>query len=750
MTGSGKTGLCISLLEEAALDNIPALIIDPKGDMGNIILNFPENRPEDFEPWMDEGKAARKGVTIADLAVATSTKRKTQLADHGITPERMRRLKDGAEVTIYTPGSSAGVGLNVLGSLAVPDLDWDTEAEIIRDEIEGFVSSLLVLAGIDSDPVSGPEHILLSTIIETWWKRGKDLDLPTLIGQIPDPPFRKLGVFELDTFLPTKKRMALALQLNTLLASPSFASWLKGEPLSIESLIGKSEKTKCAVVYMAHLTDQERQFMVTLLLSKLVTWIRSQPGSGELRALVYMDEAFGYAPPTAEPPSKKPIMTILKQARAFGVGMVLVTQNPVDLDYKAMSNAGTWVVGRLQTENDKKRILEGMQSMSTSETTIDLDARISNLEKRQFILYTAKGSKQTLFKRRRSMCYRPGPLTRDQVGVLMNDRKASMPKDDPLPVQMLPESGGVPTATPAPTVADGVDVMYVGPAATWADDVGVDPTGTNLAPAVAATVRLLYDDTRAGVDHSETYEAVIYPIDGVVDIADVTSVDYDEDDFRREPPAGVSYEPTDAKLQNKTFWSGLQSDLKSHLVTHRKVEVMHCPPLKLYSRVGESTADFRRRCEHAADDAADTAMAKLIDRYGARIERVKDQISSADARVRELSGEAAVKQQDELLMGAGDLLGALMGGKKSSNPLGKAASRRSASRKAEARVEAAQTKLSAKQQDLIELEDELSVSLTEIADEHHAMTDSVETVAIPLEKTDIRIADLKLVWIPVS
>ncbi len=750
MTGSGKTGLGVNLLEEALINGIPTLILDPKGDMGNIMLTFPDCTPEDFEPWIDEGKAARKGVTPGELAAATAAKRKAQLLEHGISPERMHRLKEGAEVTIYTPGSSAGVGLNVLGSLVAPSLDWGTQAEIIRDEIEGFVSSLLVLASVNSDPVSGPEHILLSRIIETWWRQGKDLDLATLIGQIPNPPFRKLGVFELDAFLPSKKRMALALQLNTLLASPSFASWLEGEPLSIERLIGESDKTKCAVVYMAHLTDQERQFMVTLLLSKLVTWIRGQPGSRELRALVYMDEAFGYAPPTAEPPSKKPIMTILKQARAFGVGLVLVTQNPVDLDYKAMSNAGTWIVGRLQTDNDKKRILEGMRSLPTSEAIINLDERISSLEKRQFIMHTAKHSSQTLFKRRRSMCFRPGPLTRDQVTFLMRDRKASTHDVAPIGAETAAKPNAAPVLVVAPAVAEGVDVVYLDPAAAWAGDIGVDPTGANLAPAVAATVQLLYDDNRAGVSHSETYEAVIYPIDGVVDVADVASVDHDDRDFKPEPPDAASYQETDVKLQNKTFWTGLQSDLKSYLVAHRKVEVMHCPPLKLYSRVGESEGEFRTRCQSAADGAADEAMAKLTDRYRARIERVKTQISSADARVRELSGVAAAKQQDELMMGAGDLLGALMGGRKSSNPLGKAASRRSASRKAHSRVESAESKLSAKQRDLADLEDELAESVAEIADEHDAMIDSFTSVTIGLERTDIRVADLKLVWVPVD
>jgi hypothetical protein len=508
MTGSGKTGLGVNMLEEALLGGTPTLILDPKGDMGNILLNFPDSTPDDLEPWMDAGKARRKGATVRDLAAKESAERQADLAGDGITPERIARLRDNTEFKIYTPGSSIGVPINVLGSLKAPDLDWQDSAEIIRDEIEGLVSSILVLAGIKSDPVSGPEHILIATIIETWWRQGKDLDLATLVGQIPKPPFRKLGVFDLEMFFPEKQRLSLALQLNSLLASPSMASWLEGEPLDIENLLGTGGKTPCAIIYMAHLNEKERQFVVTLLLSKVVTWMRSKPGTSELSALIYMDEAFGYAPPSAEPPSKKPILTILKQARAFGVGLVLVTQNPVDLDYKAMSNAGTWIVGRLQTENDRRRIIDGI-----SGGLPDLDTRISNLEKRQFILHLAKKNTQTVLHRRHSMCYRFGPFTRQQVAALMEPHKRDVAKtpaaQEPAPVAEV-GAADAPAAI-APPVADGIETVYLDPAAPWVADLGADPTGTSFAPAAAVTVQLLYDETRANVSHNETYEAVIFP-----------------------------------------------------------------------------------------------------------------------------------------------------------------------------------------------------------------------------------------------
>ena len=756
MTGSGKTGLGVNILEEAALSEIPTLILDPKGDMGNIMLNFPESTPQDLEPWMDEAKAKRKGKTAAELATRESAERREDLASHGITPERIARLRDNTEFKIYTPGSSAGIGINVLGSMKAPDLDWSVNAETIRDEIEGLVSSILVLAGIDSDPVSGPEHILISMIVETWWRQGKDLDLATLVGQIPKPPFRKLGVFDLEMFFSAKDRMKLALQLNTLLASPSMASWLEGEPLDIESMLGGKGKTPCAIIYMAHLNETERQFVVTLLLSKLVTWMRSRPGSGELGTLVYMDECFGYVPPSAEPPSKKPILTILKQARAFGVGLVLVTQNPVDIDYKAMSNAGTWIVGRLQTENDKRRVLDGIRGGLP-----DLSERISNLQKRQFLMYQAKKSTQVFLFRRHSMCYRFGPFTRAQVTDLMAEYKSSTARA-PLAGAAV-ETGAALAATPAapaevpesavaiaPSVAAGIAVSYLDPAAPWARSLDMDPTGTCLAPAAAVTVQLLFDDTRAAVNHTEAWEAVIFPLDGMIDVEDVRAVDHDERDFIVEAPAGASYQLGNTKLQNKTFWTSLQSDLKNFLVSNRRIEVFKCPPLKLYSRVGESEESFVARCREAADNAADVKIAKLRTQYARRIDRLQSQISTADARVRELEVDASSRTQSEIMTGIGDLLGAVLSGKFGSSSIGKAASRRTASRKAKARLETAQLKLDAKQQDLAELEEELEDALVAIADQHDAMVDDRETLDIGLEKTDIRVAEARLVWVPVA
>ena len=766
MTGSGKTGLGITILEEVLLNDIPCLIIDPKGDMGNLLLNFPEFDPSAFLPWVDEAEANRQGVTPDELAAAAATSWKDGLAGSGISPERMAKLRDGTEMTIYTPGSGAGVGLNVLGSMKAPAIDWETQGELISDEIEAFVSSLLSLASVEADPVSSPEHILISTIISTFWREGRDLDLATLVGQVPKPPFRKLGVFDIDSFFPEKDRMALAMKLNGLLASPSFAAWLEGSPLDVGEMLTGGEKVKSAIVYLTHLSEAERLFVVTLLLSKVVSWFRAQSGTSDLRALIYMDEVFGFAPPTAEPPSKKPILTILKQARAHGVGMILSTQNPVDLDYKAMSNAGTWMVGRLQTENDKKRILEGIASATGAVDVGTYDKLISDLEKRQFLMTMAKASEPTLFGTRWAMSYLAGPMTRDQVAALMKGRAAAAqtPNAEPAarPLTADPASVGAPRTEPVatadtigheevpvmPTVAEGVATVYLDPAAAWAGEVGADPTGARLTAAVAATVSLTYDDTKAAVSHQEAFEAVVFPLAPVLVPDSVKEVDHDARDFRPDAPQGAAYVLPEPKIDTKSYWSALGTDLTNHLVGARTMTVFKNAPLKLYSRPGESREDFAARSTTSAEAAVDEAIAKLRDKHAARLERARAALAKAENRVADLETTAGSKQTEELLSGAGDIIGVLFGGKTRSNPLGQAARRRSAASQARARAENAKATLTEDQVELETLKADLEDEVANLEDEFAAKSESIEEVEIPLEKSDVRVVELKLVWIP--
>lgn len=757
MTGSGKTGLGLIILEEALLQNIPALIIDPKGDMGNLLLNFPDFEASDFRPWIDEGEAQRKGGDPDSYATSQAELWQNGLAGWDITPERMRTLKSGSETTIYTPGSNNGVPLNVVGNLTPPGLSWDTHAEVLRDEIEAFVSSLLLLAGIEADPISSPEHILLSTIIERAWQAGQTLDLAALIGQIQTPPIRKLGVFEIDTFFPPKDRMKLAMKINGLIASPSFSSWLEGDPIDMDELLYTSEgKPRAAVINIAHLSDTERQFIVTLLFSKLVTWMRKQQGSSELRALAYMDEVFGFCPPTAEPPSKKPILTLLKQARAFGVGLLLSTQNPVDLDYKAMSNAGTWMVGRLQTERDKARIVEALKSASGDVDVKMFDQLISNLGKREFLLHSTRSSQPTVFTTRWAMSYLAGPLSRNQIASLTKDDPARRAKPVSTPSEPSSTEASAPAAIDegevplAPIVADGVAVYYLDPAAPWAEKVGATPSSKDLHAALVARVNLTFDDRYAELNHTEEWEAVFTPLSSRFDPAEATVVDYDNRDFAVVEPQGASYHLPELDLKSKQTFIRAEADLKEWLARNQTVEIFRNTELKVYSRIGETEDEFKKRCADAADDGADNAIAGLKKKYATKIKTVRNQLSAAERRVQDLSGDVAASKQNEMLSGAGDLLSAVLGGRRRSSSLRGVASRRAATRKTQGRLETAQSKVDEKVSDLLAIEDDLEIDVLDIAGEWEDKAAAIEPMEVPLEKTDIKVDDLAVLWLPIA
>ena len=419
MTGSGKTGLGIVLIEEVLRAGLPALLIDPKGDLTNLCLTFPELATDRFPP-MDRRRPGQGGrrVTPDEFAAQQSKLWTEGLAGWGIGPADIAALRDATDFTIYTPGLTIRRRRST-SSARSRCRPTSSDAEVVGDEIEGYVSGLLGLVGIEADPLSSREHILLSNLIAHSWNDGQALDLPALVGMIARPADPQARRVRARPVLPTRDRMALAMRLNGLLASPSFASWGLGPPLDIQSLLYTADgKGRCAIVTTAHLSDEERQFVTSLVLSKLVTWMRRQSGTTDLRALVYMDEVAGYLPPTANPPTKKPIMLLMKQARAFGVGVVLTTQNPVDVDYKALSNAGTWMIGRLQTDRDKQRLLDGMSAAAGGVDVAALGDTISGLGKREFVLRRAGKDHPEVFTTRWAMSYLRGPLTRDQIDML--------------------------------------------------------------------------------------------------------------------------------------------------------------------------------------------------------------------------------------------------------------------------------------------------------------------------------------------
>ena len=751
MTGSGKTGLGIDLLEDALLQGIPCLVIDPKGDMGNLLLTFPELRPADFRPWIEEAEASRQGISPDELAANTAQTWRDGLARSGITPERISRLRQAAGFTIYTPGSSAGVPLNLIGSLRAPESSDDIEA--LRDEVEGFTSGLLGLIGVDADPLASPEHILISNLVERSWSAGQDLDLAALLGQIQDPPMRKLGVLDLDSFYSAKDRASLALKLNGLLASPSFASWNQGRALDIDSMLVAAGKPQAAIVSVSHLSEAERMFVVTMILSKMVTWIRRQSGTGDLRALIYMDEVFGYVPPTAVPPAKKPILTILKQARAHGVGMVLSTQNPVDVDYKALSNAGTWMIGRLQTERDKARLLDGMTSATGEIDRSAIDATISALDKRQFLLHSTRANEPVRFGTRWAMSYLAGPLTRDQIKRLMGDQTVT---------DATAQGSADPTQPPAPELADDetlvapevaadAQVYYLDMAAPWAAEVGAVPGGTRLTPSLVARVQMLFDDTKADLRETVEWEAFV-PV-GSADVAwaDAIAVDYDSRDLRREAPEGAAYVLTDAPISNKTWFRSATADLKNHLHREQSVTLQANRELKLYSRIDETPEAFAQRCQEAADEGKDEETAKIRDKLAGKIDTIEAAIAKYEDRIEELQSDVKNRRNQDLISIGSSVLGSILGGRNSASTIarsaGRAATRGSSSAQ---RIRTIENRIDEKNLAIEDLEEDLQEAVAEIDEEWNEKAQATETVEISLEKTDITVDEVSLLWLPIG
>ncbi len=751
MTGSGKTGLGIVALEEALGVGVPTIVIDPKGDMGNLLLNFPDFAPASFQPWVSEDVARQKSMTVEALAQSTAETWKNGVASWDPRLTAIRHLHDSVEFGLFTPGSTAGVPLNIVGGLAAPSIDWNVDAELARDEIEGFVSSLLTLAGIEADPLSSREHILLANIIEKSWRAGKSLDLGSLLTQIPDPPIRKLGVFELDQFFPKKDRMALAMRLNALVASPSFSAWTSGPALDIPELLRSPDgKPRCSIVCISHLSETERQFFVTLLLSKVVTWMRTQPGSTDLRALVYMDEVFGFVPPTAAPPSKKPILTILKQARAFGVGLVLSTQNPVDLDYKAMSNAGTWLVGRLQTERDKARILEGLKSVE-GPAQANLDALVTGLGKRQFLLHSAHRPAPALFGTRWAMSYLCGPLSRSQI--------ATLTRESPLRAQAEAHAEQAAAAAPtppkddeialAPDVHTGTPVRYLNPAANWAEAVGAVPAGQRYEAGLLFRVNLQFDEAKAGVDVHAEWEALLFPLQEKPDLAELRRVDYDDRDLIETPSDGANYVVPDVTIDKSPYFTQLTKQVKDHLYRSEHVSLFQNKALNFYSRIDEPRDEFEARCLAEAEGRADEEIQKLKAKFEAKMEKSGQRLVDAQRRLQELQLDVSARKQDEVVSGAGAVLGMLLGSRRTSG-IASAAKRRAQVRKAQQRMQSAHGKIGDLEADLQELDRELLEAVDATQIKWHEAAEQIEPLQVGLEKNDINVAEAVLVWIPTA
>ena len=673
MTGSGKTGLCLALLEEAAIDGTPAICIDPKGDLGNLMLAFPDLLPQDFQPWVDPQEASRNGMTVPEFAKKTADTWRNGLAEWGQSGERIRKFKAAADVEIYTPASNAGRPITVLKSFDAPNDSVRSDSDALRGRIMSAVSGLLALLQIDADPISSREHILLSNILDYYWRSGQNVDMGALIRSIQAPPFNKVGFLDLESFYPQGERFKLAMTLNNLLASPSFAAWLEGEPLDIQNLLWTpAGKPRLAIISIAHLSDQERMFFVTILLNEVLSWMRSQTGTSSLRAILYMDEVFGYFPPTANPPSKLPMLTLLKQARAFGLGCVLATQNPVDLDYKGLSNCGTWFLGRLQTERDKMRVLEGLEGAAASTgSTFDrqqMEQTLAGLGSRVFLMNNVHEDAPTVFRSRWALSYLRGPVSRQQIETLMAPLKGNSPAQSttaqvmssaPTAPRFAAPATELPSQPTRPVLPPGIAEFFL-PAHVQADRFV-------YRPALLGQTRIHFIDAKNGIDLWDPVTLIRLAGESIPADPWLEADEWDEADVPQllpEPEFGnASFRELPAELTQKKSYTGWTTAIKNHLYRDRKLVVFTCEELKQTSQPGESENDFRIRLRHAAREERDRLVEKLRRKYATKFGTLDDKIRRAEQKIEKEKQQKSQKTLSTAVNVGTSILGALFGRK---------------------------------------------------------------------------------------
>ena len=753
MTGSGKTGLCLALLEEAAMDNIPAIIIDPKGDISNLLLLFPDLDAKSFRPWINEDDATKKGVSPDEFAAQTAAMWKTGLAEWGQDPARIATLRDKVDINIFTPGSKAGIPVSILSSLEVPPFEIMDDAELLGERVESTVSSLLSLVGENVDAIQSPEAVLVAAIFQKAWADGQNVTLETLIRHIQKPAFDKVGVIDLESFMPEKSRQVLALKFNNLLASPGFATWLEGPPLDIAKMLHTpAGKPRISIFSIAHLGDTERMFFVSLLLNQMLGWMRSQNGTTSLRAILYMDEIYGYLPPTANPPSKRPMMTLLKQGRAFGLGCLLATQNPVDLDYKALSNIGTWFLGRLQTERDKMRVLDGLEGAAGSQNAQfdrgEMERLLSGLGNRIFLMNNVHEDHPVLFQVRWAMSYLTGPLTRSQIKSLMDPKRGefttvSAPAVAANPMGMPGLNS--PAASPAsrPLVGAGVTEMFIPPAGA-ADDITYQPHLLRVGV-------VHFSSTKAGVDGSRTVH-LVNPITA-------TGIDWEKslppplrlEAAAKEPAAGAGFAELPGFAMNASNYKQVEKDFAEWLYRNERADVFSCPALKEWSKLGESEADFRARLDHQARETRDAAIAKLRDTATKKIFTIESRLQTAEGQLAKQKAESSSAAMQAGVSVLGGILGAFFGRKsglgsitRGTSAIGKA----TGAYKQHQDVANADAKVSGVAAEIDAAKAALEAGVVIITESFDSATLPLETESIKPAKTDVKVQSVALLWLP--
>ncbi len=728
MTGSGKTGLGIGIIEEAAIDNIPAIVIDPKGDMGNLCLTDPQFREEAFEPWVRE-EALAKNENPKTYASKIATFWKNGIESWGQDSQRVEKFHKVTK-TIYTPGSQAGIPIDLMSSLSLPDRKIIEDSDSFSAYLKSSVMGLLSLIGIKADPLDSKEYIFLSQIISRNWLKGKNLRIEELVGNIVNPPFGKIGVLPLKTFYPDNERFKLATRFNAVLASPNFSGWLTGEPLNIQQLLyDENGKAKIAIFSISHLNDDEKMFFVTLLLNKYIAWMRLQSGSNRLRTILYMDEIYGFFPPVKNPPSKESMIILLKQARAYGIGIILSTQNPVDLDYKGLSNIGTWIIGRLQTRQDINRVIDGLSGKGDSSfKKEDIANLLANLKKRTFFLKSAHLEELRLFTTRWVLSYLKGPLKKDEISRLMEDRKTTVEttKQERKPSPLIEEYSSI------NTIEENIPQYY---------EIDISGHG-KYNPSLAAKTEIYFHDGRRGIEITE--DKIHY-----LDITDKNYIDWEEaeeDDFDftklpQKAPGNAKFASITESISTIRSLKKAEKLLINHLYRNSHIELYRCRTLKMESKIGETLTDFKISIQEKLKEIKEEKLEKLKETYEKKLERLEEQLKRAKEKVEKEKGD----QMSSLLNAGVSILGALFG-RTTAAKIGTTISKSSRAYKEKGEVERAEKKVREIEEKIEEMEREIEKEIEELTEKYHIDRYNIEAFKIKPKKRDISVKRIGIVW----
>ena len=745
MTGSGKTGLGIGLIEEAAIDHIPVIAIDPKGDMGNLLLSFPDLAPSDFQPWVDPRQASESGKTVETFAAAQAALWKKGLASWDQEPERIKRFREAVDMAIYTPGSRAGLPLSILGAFSAPPGEILRDEDLYREQVQATATNLLALLGIDADPLESREHILVASILDHAWSAGRSLDLAALIAAIREPGFQRLGVLDLESFYPEKDRFKLALRLNNLLAAPGFAAWMEGDDLDARKLLyTETGQPRISIVSIAHLGDRERMFVVTLLLRQLISWMRSQPGTGSLRAILYIDELFGFMPPVANPPSKNLLLTLLKQARAYGVGLVLSTQNPVDLDYKGLSNAGTWFIGRLQTEQDQSRVMSGLRQASASEDQgINLRETLAGLGKRIFFLHNVHENQPVVFATRWVMSYLAGPMTRDQIQQITAGADGRRLEAPPVAGQ----DSGVTPSSDAPLLPPEIQQRFLTPGRQVLGREQI-----SYHPGLLCSVQIHYSNATANLDHQREW-CFYLPAEDLTDPVDWDLLDDSVEaleNTREVPLQEARFCECPAELLTARNYRGWSTQLKRWVRQERPLRLLRNRKYRLTSQPEEAEDEFIARVRQVAREDRDRKISALRKKFQRRITTLENRLMRAQQAMDREEQQASSQRMDTMISFGTAVLGSLLGRKRISSS---AASRMGTAVRKAGRMSKEKGDIERARQTVARVEEELESIRLQAEDEVAALEEDFEERVrdnteklIRAKASDVRLEFLGLGW----